>query len=299
MWKGSQHDGHPAPAASGAREDGNPRATLLDDLLAHANPCPTSEEWYRGLNHTNTLPTAAGELWDPVRAMASYKQFCLNQLSAAFDTERGLVFRDDYPDTRATGGVRGLTEAGWNGLYDEFNIRTELEFVKHLLNWHDGEVRFVGEPWWETVEMTRDLYHSRYWHAQTMRYERIGDWCFHNHGGGRKKDDPRKDKFLTWDEVRWIFETEHNENLLMKYCPATGGRPASWQIRQGNYITLGELFVFGGKRCSCWDLYRTYTSLPIFIRKKSHSLSNSEGAIFRAKAKKSKWEKTGRWGLSR
>ena len=47
MWKGSQHDGHLAPAASGAREDGNPRATLLNDLLAHANPCPTSSEWFR------------------------------------------------------------------------------------------------------------------------------------------------------------------------------------------------------------------------------------------------------------
>ena len=258
-------------------------------------PTPSSEEWYYGFHHKNTKSEVAGDLWDPVRSIAPHKQYCLKKLEGlpAF-----AVFTEAYPDTRKIGGVRALTEPGWNGLYAEFGIQTEHEFVKHLLNWHDGEVRFVGEPWWETVEMTRDLYHSRYWHAQTMRHERTGDWCFHNHGGGRKKDDPRKDKFLTWDEVRWIFETEHNENLLMKYCPATGGRPASWQIRQGNYITLGELFVFGAQRCSCWDLYRTYTALEIFIRKKPHSLSNSEGAIFRANAKLSKFEKSGRWGLS-
>ena len=118
-----------------------------------------------------------------MRAIASYKQSCLKKLESLLE-EGGLVFSEAYPDTRETGGVRALTEAGWNGLEAEFGIRTELGFVKHLLNLHHGEVRFVGEPWWEIVEMTRDLYHSRYWHAQTMRYERTGDWCFHNHGGG-------------------------------------------------------------------------------------------------------------------
>ena len=83
----------------------------------------------------------------------------------------------------------------------------------------------------------------------------------------------------------------------MKYCPATGGRPASWQIRQGNYITLGELFVFGARRCSCWDLYRTYTALEVFIRKKPHSFSTSDDANFRANAKKAKYENTGLWSL--
>ena len=146
--------------------------------------------------------------------------------------------------------------------------------------------------------MTCGLNHSRYWHAQTMRHEETRTWCFRNHGGGLPKGSPRKDTFLRWADVCWILEKEDNETFLMKYCPATGGRPEMWQIRQGNYITLGELFVFGGKRCSCWDLYRAYTALEIFIRKKPHSLSNSEGAIFRANAKHSKFENTGRWGLS-
>ena len=87
---------------------------------------------------------------------------------------------------------------------------------------------------------------------------------------------------------------ENNETLLMKYCPATGGRPASWQIRQGNYITLGELFVFGARRCSCWDLYRTYTSLDIFIRK---IVSGSEEAVCLSNAKRNPHFETGKFGL--
>ena len=117
-------------------------------------------------------------------------------------------------------------------------------------------MRFVGEPWWMEVEtnpayggMTCGLNHSRYWHAQTMRREETRTWCFRNHGGGLPKGSPWKDTLLKWTDVRWILEKEDNETFLMKYCPATGGRPASWQIRQGNYITLGELFVFGAHRC--------------------------------------------------
>jgi len=230
----------------------------------------------------------------------------LNQLEGLLRRERGgeagrgLVFTEAYPDTRETGGVRALTKAGWNGLYEEFGIQTEHGFVRHLLNWHDGEVRFVGEPGWMEVERTWMTYlnHSRYWHAQTMRQEETRKWCFHNHGGGVKKGSTWKDTFLKWEEVYWILAKEDNETLLMKYCPATGGRPESWKIRQGNYTTLGELFVFGARRCSCWDLYRTYTACEIFIHKKPHSLSHSEEAIFRSNAKKAKFENTGRWGLS-
>ena len=89
------------------------------------------------------------------------------------------------------------------------------------------------------------------------------------------------------------------ETLLMKYCPATGGKSPRWLIRQGHYITLGELFVLGAQRRSCWDPdRRTYTAWEIFIRKKPHSLSNSDEAIFRSNANKARFVDTGRWGLS-
>ena len=70
-----------------------------------------------------------------------------------------------------------------------------------------------------------------------------------------------------------------DETVLMEKAPATSGQPARWLIRQGQYITVGELFVSGARRCSCWALYRIYKSLDIFIRKEQHSVSGSEGAV--------------------
>ena len=88
------------------------------------------------------------------------------------------------------------------------------------------------------------------------------------------------------------MDEENNETQLMKVCPATGGRSPRWLIRQGNYITLGELFAFGAHRCSCWDLYRTYRSLEIFIHRKLHSTSGTEEAIFRQNAKRNQVQYT-------
>ena len=83
----------------------------------------------------------------------------------------------------------------------------------------------------------------------------------------------------------------------MKYCPAIGGTSPRWLIRQGHYITLGELFVLGAQRRSCWDPdRRTYTALEIFIRKKVHSVSGSEEAVCLSNAKRSQRFETGKWG---
>ena len=95
------------------------------------------------------------------------------------------------------------------------------------------------------------------------------------------------------------MDEEENETQLIKYCPATGGRPSRWLIRQGNYISLGERFAFGACRCSCWDLYRTYRSLEIFIFKKPHSTSGAEDAVLRQNAKRKRHQDTGTWGLER
>ena len=110
--------------------------------------------------------------------------------------------------------------------------------------------------------------------SHTMRTEKIRNWAYSNHGAGQRNK-WWKDGCLSQRDVRWIMEEEGNETQLIKYCPATGG----YFIRQGNYITLGELFVFGARRCSCWDLYRTYRSLEIFIRRKAHSVSGSMDGI--------------------
>ena len=57
------------------------------------------------------------------------------------------------------------------------------------------------------------------------------------------------------EDVQWSMEKENNETVLMEKVPATGGKPARCLIRQGQYITVGELFVFGARSCSCCALY--------------------------------------------
>ena len=87
---------------------------------------------------------------------------------------------------------------------------------------------------------------------------------------------------------------EDNATLLIKYCPATARESPRSLIRQGQCITLGELFVWGAHRCSCWDLYRTYTSLDIFIRKIA---SGSEEAVCLSNAKRNPHFGTGKFGV--
>ena len=308
-----------------AREDANARSILWIELVTHANPLPSLEEWAFGMNHKSDREGHARQLWEPVRAIHSNKMFCLRQLEEAMlaasgATEpaaaehalpvrerggrerRGLVFTEAFPDTRESGGMLALKEAGWSMLKLELGILTHAAWVKHLLTMHDGEVRFVGDPWWVDTRSfpasggSHSLCLVKFWHSQTMRKEKTRNWAFYNHGAGQR-DQRWKEGHLTHRDVQWIMDEEDNETQLMKYCPATGGRPSRWLIRQGNYITLGELFVFGARRCSCWDLYRTYRSLEIFIHRKPHSMSGSEEAIFRQNAKRKRFQDTGRHGL--
>ena len=91
--------------------------------------------------------------------------------------------------------------------------------------------------------------------------------------------------------------TRTTESLFIKYCPANGGKSPRSLIRQGQCITLGELFVFGASRCSCWDLYRTYLSLEICIHRTPHSTSGTEEPLIRQNAKRKWFQDTGKYGL--
>ena len=129
-----------------------------------------------------------------------------------------------------------------------------------------------------------------------MRTPEARNWADNRHGAGQTN--PRlKEQDLECSEVNWIMEVEQNATQLMTFEPANGRIPARWLIRQGNYISLGELFVHGADLCSCWDLYRTYTSLEVFIARKNHSVSNTENGIFRQNAKRVRHAWCGRWGL--
>ena len=241
-------------------------------------------------------------LWEPVRAIGSSNRFYIDKLDELM-WRRGdsFPFMEAFPDTRATGGNLALDDDGWWRLHEDLGIRNEAALVKHLLNKHEGEMRLVGVDYWVDLSGTgRDsrhiVYHSRFFHSQTMRTEEMRNFCFWNHGAGAK--DPRfKDTYLPEETVDNIMRVEQNQTRLIMRVPATGGQSAGWKIRQGNYITLGELFLFGVFKCSRWDMYRTYMSLEIVVTKKPHSISNSPNAILRQHAKNRSHDMTGRWSL--
>ena len=104
-------------------------------------------------------------------------------------------------------------------------------------------------------------------------------------------------RMLTDADIDWIMWLENNENHLLRRTPATNGHHELWEIKTGNYITLGEFFRFGADWLSCFDLYRMYLTFPVFISKRHHSRSNTDQAQFIRNAKLLRNTETGFWGL--
>ena len=134
---------------------------------------------------------------------------------------------------------------------------------------------------------------ARFWHYQfatvdsTRRYlhDRSQEGC--------------ADEDLDDYELKWILEQEGYQTTLMMYGPASGGSGGPWHILSGNYITLAEIMRFGCRTTSCYDLYRTYVSLPILIYKRYHILSNTDKAQLARNAKFLRHTEEGYFGLSR
>ena len=61
------------------------------------------------------------------------------------------------------------------------------------------------------------------------------------------------------------MERQNNEMTLLKWQWSLDSASGGWWIRKGNYITMPEVFYFGQRTVSAFDLYRAYVSLPVFI----------------------------------
>ena len=92
------------------------------------------------------------------------------------------------------------------------------------------------------------------------------------------------------------MEKQNDETAVLKreLDPVTG--VYYYSIRAGNYITLAELFHFAMKDLSCFDIYNIYTSFPVWISRKLHSVSHTPWATKRRNAKNLHYAETGKWG---
>ena len=93
-----------------------------------------------------------------------------------------------------------------------------------------------------------------------------------------------------------VLREEQGETLILKRQYDTHG-VAKWYIKTGKYVTLAELFFYGKGLCSCHSLYQMYLREPVFVTKRAHSESQSEGAIAKRNARQLHHEETGHWGL--
>ena len=181
------------------------------------------------------------------------------------------LFNSLYPHLNTASGVQPLT---WLRIKSELKVESEVCYVLHLLNAHDGEARFVGDPGWYEFPASGGVQpcNARFWSYQFVQTYEIRKYLYD------RSEEEGSERDLTWEEIRWIMRVEGGETKVLKWLadPASGGY--CWYMKCGNYITLAELFHLGIHLLSCYDLYRAYRSLPIFIHKRVVSQSHSAEA---------------------
>ena len=256
--------------------------TLGVEVLWRADRCPRQEEYVRG------MPSWNWEYWDQLKpvpaAVASRKLHYLPRLQAAVRADASLPFSKEYPDcSPASGGSWLLIEEGWEKLLHEEKCTDAADYAKNVLQLQDGEARLLRSEWAPFETETHDgddevsPLHPRFWHHQFAM-------------GWRTREQLRRDEAFATPgqrhhmpecEVLQILARDKETGALMLDC-ASG----QWQIRQGNFITLSEAFWFGKELCSCYDIYRWYLTLPVWIQKRVHSMSTNPEGLERRVAKR-------------
>ena len=187
---------------------------------------------------------------------------------------------------------------------DNLGVDSTLKsYVKHILNWHDGEVRHIGDFSWEPFpaaggNMLFSVLHPHFWHYQFMKSTETRRWLH------KRKTSHDSAHDLRLEDVAWVLAKEDNETTYVKFVPAPGGSPSAGElgpgtfwVKQGHLVTLAEMFRFGCHVCTCFDIYRTFVHLPVFVYKKMHSSSQSEAGMMRKDAKVLHHKETGKYGL--
>ena len=171
-------------------------------------------------------------------------------------------------------------------------LRNNKDFVKHLLNLHDGESRIViDKGFTDPLPPSTDILHPNFWNYQFVSNHEVRKFLYFRNG----------ERHLTYRDVLWVMQEERYQTKILQWNPpaSSGGRirAEDFSLRVGNFITLAELFDFGQDILSCYHLYMMYIHMGIYIYKKAHSESRTEHAIFRGNAKRLRYADTGSYRL--
>ena len=177
-----------------------------------------------------------------------------------------------------TSAVHLMSEAQWQHIASEQGLTKKAEYIKHLLNRHDGEIRIVNDQGFQPQPLAWDeVTNAGLWPYQSARVLEGRRMLWAKQFGNDKSA-------LEWRDVRWLV-----------------GKTSLWQwddgvpnpcdddccrllIRQGNMITLSEV-LWQAKDCvSMYDAYVYYTSLPTLISTRRHPRSLSRNQALRRTA---------------
>ncbi len=270
--------------------DGESEQTMVAALTAFCEPIPTMYELLRGIPHYNNRKRNKGELWNVVRALASKKVHYRRRLQealgwgpgggAASGAASGAPFRQAYPNAALDDGWSALTAEAFHRTLAATGMTNEDEYVKHLLNKHDGEVRHWGAPSWLPVppDYVFALRHHRFWHFQFAKSGEVRRWLQDRCPRPGWKD------ALEWKDIDWVMQKEGGMTRLLRREPSSGGSHSAffggghrqWYIKAGHHVTLAEMFSHGCQLCSCHFLYTLYLKQTIFVAKRREPTSDTE-----------------------
>ena len=131
-----------------------------------ADPIPTSAEFISGIPHKNSHIKNENEMFDVVRAIATAKMDTLYKIKKTMDEAiMGWPFSTAFPDLNpASGGQVPLSEAAWEMVREKMDLQDYSDYVKAMLNKHDGEAKLVYDRGW--VPLTEDPKHPAFWDYQ-------------------------------------------------------------------------------------------------------------------------------------
>ena len=292
------------PGVEAARLD-REKTSVWSQLPGYAQPMPAADDFISGIYYYSDKGDQQGILLPVYQAIASTKMHCLTHLKKHLDKkgqDPGWLFDHLWPDTSpASGGSHPISADLCKSKADlgKGHVKDNADFLEHILTKHDGEAKIIIDLGYEPLPRGVDFHDARFWHYQYARTKAVRDWLYHR--WLRLDASPLSDR-----DIQWMLAREENRTLLLRWVPPRqkgqlqiGARrleEGDWEIRKGNYITLGELFKFGAKQVTCYHLYQMYLGLDFYIHRRCHSNSTTENATKRPNAEAVRFKETGHWG---
>ena len=133
-------------------------------------------------------------------------------------------------------GLEPILPRSWQALKDRFGFASERDYLKHILEAHDGEARLIGDgDDWTPFPVSDgvDVSNPCFWHHQFAKNREVRGWLYQ-----RQHGQWREYPFTSW-EIEWVMEKERKATTLLKFTPEN--ETTQWWIRKGKYISLVEL----------------------------------------------------------